>query len=541
MSVLLPRTLRDPPGRLFNTVHVLGALAAALIPLAVFMLVSYRETLSSAEAKLADIVQVARQRVQEILHSADRELARYVQVTERGVTPEARNLLREIVYRSPYFREGALVDGRGLLVYSTAAPIEAPVRISSESRADPAHNGLQVLGLIQSDVMQERSIVFSRPTKGQGEVKLLLDPNLLSMFFQDVDLGPDGSLFFIGPKGGVLSVLGPAPDDYPAKPADTIRATRTTEDGLVTVVGDLKRSRALRGWYSTLTYSLPVAAACSLLLAFTMLHLVRQRSSLDHDLRQGMRRGELRLEYQPIIDLRSGRCVAAEALLRWQHPAHGHVRPDVFIPLAEQTGLIAPLTEWVVRRVLLERHLLLERDPDLRLSINCASSLVVSRELEEILRRVVPEDLARNLVLEVTESVFAGQDADSTRESMSRLRRTGFRFALDDFGAGYSGLGYLQRFEFEFLKIDRSFVQAIGSGVATSVIFDTLVDLARKLDLVTVAEGVETEEQCRYVDRRGIALAQGWLFAMPMPAGDLARFLAQAPVAGRTEAIPRPA
>ena len=320
-----------------------------------------------------------------------------------------------------------------------------------------------------------------------------------------------------------------------------IRVAHATDDGKVLVVGDVTRDWALRGWYTNLMYSLPVAAACSLLLAFLMMSLIKQRSSLDHDLRLGIARGELRLEYQPIIDLRSGRCVVGEALVRWQHPAHGHVRPDVFIPLAEETGLIAPLTEWVVRRVLLEQRALLERDPDLRLSINCASSLLVSRELEEILRRLVPQDLAPSLVLEVTESVFLGQDAEPARETMSRLRRTGFRFALDDFGAGYSSLSYLQKLDFEFLKIDRSFVQAIGSGAATTVIFDTLVDLAHKLDLVTVAEGVETEEQRCYVDRRGISLAQGWLFATPMPAGEFVSFLSKPPALDPVEAMPRPA
>jgi c-di-GMP phosphodiesterase len=191
------------------------------------------------------------------------------------------------------------------------------------------------------------------------------------------------------------------------------------------------------------------------------------------------------------------------------------------------SGLIGPLTEWLVRRVILEQRPVLDRFPDLRLSINCTSSLLVSRDLEQILRSaVVPPDLAANLVFEVTENVFLGQNANSAREAMSRLRSRGFRFALDDFGAGYSSLGYLQRFEFEFLKIDRSFVQAIGSSDATSPIFDALVDLARKLDIVTVAEGVETEEQRCYVDRCGVPLAQGWLFAMPLPVGEFLHFLA---------------
>lgn len=541
MLIPLPAPLRYRKAKLSDALHVACALATALIPLAVFVVISYQQAISSAQADLTDIVSMARERAQEIFRAAELELTRYARVTEGRITPESKNLLREIVYTNPYFREGGLLDERGFLVYSTVAAIEAPIWIPSEQRSDPALEGLQILGLARTRIMQEASIVLALPIGRQGEVNLLLDPSLLSLFFEDVALDPDGSLSFTGPKGGVLTVLGrAAAADRDAASADMIRVAHATEDGKVLVAGSVTRDWALRGWYANLTYSLPVAAACSLLLAFLMMRVIRQRSSLDHDLRLGMARGELRLEYQPIIDLRSGRCVAGEALLRWQHPTHGHVRPDVFIPLAEETGLIAPLTEWVVRRVLLEQRPLLERDPELRLSINCASSLLVSRELEEILHRIVPQDLASSLVLEVTESVFLGQDAEPARETMSRLRRTGFRFALDDFGAGYSSLSYLQKLDFEFLKIDRSFVQAIGSGASTTVIFDALVDLAHKLDLVTVAEGVETEEQRCYVARCGVSLAQGWLFATPMPPGEFASFLSKA-VLDPVQAMPRQA
>jgi sensor c-di-GMP phosphodiesterase-like protein len=528
MPIPLPSPLRYRKAKLSDALHVACALATALIPLAVFAVMSHYQAISNARADLTGIVSMARERAQEIFRTAERELTRYARVTEGRLTPESKNLLREIVYTNPYFREGGLLDAQGFLVYSTVAAIEEPIWIPNEQRSDPALEGLQVLGLARTRIMQEASIVLALPMQGQGEVNLLLDPGLLSLFFENVALDPEGSLSFTGPKGGVLTVLGRPAAERGGAAAGMIRVAEATDDGKVLVVGNVTRSWALRGWYTNLMYALPVAAACSLLLAFLMLRLIKQRSRLDHDLRLGIARGELRLEYQPIIDLRSGRCVAGEALLRWQHPTHGRVRPDVFIPLAEETGLIAPLTEWVVRRVLLEQRPLLERDPALRLSINCASSLLVSRELEEILHRIVPQNLASSLVLEVTESVFLGQDADSARETMSRLRRTGFCFALDDFGAGYSSLSYLQKLDFEFLKIDRSFVQAIGSGPSTTVIFDALVDLAHKLDLVTVAEGVETEEQRCYVDRRGIALAQGWLFATPMPPGEFVSFLSKA-------------
>ncbi len=516
------------PARLSEAVHVLGALAAALLPLIVFAVLSYHQSMRRAEADLTHTVEVARQVVQDLLQQAELELTRFVQVTDGRVSPESKKLLREIVYTNPYFREAGIIDEKGFLVHSTAAEIETPIAIPPDQRADPSVKSMQIVGLVQTSIMRERSIVLRLSTRGQGEVNVLVDPGLLTLLFRDVELGPGGNLLVVGPGGRALNVQSPlaAIDDAAAVAADPhlIRVTRTIPERQMRVVGVLAKSWALKEWYAHLLYSLPLAALCSALIAFVVIRLLRRNTGLDRDLRLGIRRDELALEYQPIIDLDSGRCVAAEALLRWRHPVHGNVRPDLFIPLAEDTGLIGPLTEWVVRRVLLEQEPLLRRFPDLRLSINCPTSLLVSGGLEQILRRVmVAPQRAGNLVFEVTEHVFAGEGVDSLREAMSRLRRAGFRFALDDFGTGYSSFGHLAEFEFEFLKIDRSFVQAIGASTATTSIFDTLVDLAATLGMVTVAEGVETDEQRRHVQRRGVALAQGWLFGLPQPITEFAQ------------------
>lgn len=526
MSVPLQPARRGGAIRLADALPIACALAIGLIPLAVFVVLSRDQTIDRAEASLAEIVEVARHRVEEIVAQAELELTRFVRVTAGRVTLEAERLLDEIVYTNPYFREGGIIDAQGFLIYSTAALVEPPIEIPAELRSDPSVEALQILGLVQTRVMREESIVLALPTEGEGEVNLLLDPAILSLFFEDVELGPRGALAFVGPKGGALSVRGQFSGEKPS--SELIRVARTTGDGRVRVIGEVARSWALRDWSANLLYSVPVAGVCSLLLAVIMTTLIRRRAGLDHDLRLGIRREELRLKYQPIIDLPSGRCVVAEALLRWRHPVHGEVRPDVFIPVAEETGLIGPLTEWVVRRVLRDQAPLLDRFPDLRLSINCTSSLLSSTVLEDILRRVaVPPQVTPKLVFEVTENVFVGRGANSARETMARLRRVGFRFALDDFGSGYAGFSYLQRLDFDFLKIDRSFVQAIGSSSAATSIFDTLVELGHKLGLVTVAEGVETEEQRLHLDRCGVPLAQGWLFAAPLPIGDFTRFLSE--------------
>jgi sensor c-di-GMP phosphodiesterase-like protein len=533
MLVLSQSVIRGTSVRLSDAVHVLGALAAGLLPLLVFAVLSYHQAMRRAEVDLTETVEIARRLVQDLLQQAELELIRFVQVTDGRVSPESKKLLREIVYTNPYFREAGIIDEKGFLVHSTAAEIETPIAIPPDQRADPGVRSMQIVGLVQTSIMREKSIVLRLSTGGQGEVNVLVDPGLLTLLFRDVELGPKGNLLVVGPGGRALNVQSPltAIDDAAAVAADPhlIRVTRTIPEREMRVVGVLAKSWALKEWYAHLLYSLPLAALCSALIAFVVIRLLRRNTGLDRDLRLGIRRDELALEYQPIIDLDSGRCVAAEALLRWRHPVHGNVRPDLFIPLAEDTGLIGPLTEWVVRRALLEQEPLLRRFPDLRLSINCPTSLLVSGGLEQILRRVmVAPQRAGNLVFEVTEHVFAGDGVESLREAMSRLRRAGFGFALDDFGTGYSSFGHLAEFEFEFLKIDRSFVQAIGASAATTSIFDTLVDLAATLGMVTVAEGVETDEQRRHVQRRGVALAQGWLFGMPVPISEFAQHWSQA-------------
>jgi sensor c-di-GMP phosphodiesterase-like protein len=527
MSVQSQPVTKGTSVRLSDAVHIIAALAAGLVPLMVFAALSYHQTIRRAEADLTETVEVARRFVQDLLQEAELELTRFVQVTDGRVTPESKKLLREIVYTNPYFREAGIVDEQGFLVHSTAAEIETPIEIPSDQRSDASVKSMQIVGLVQTSIMREKSIVLRLSTRGRGEVNVLVDPGLLTLLFRDVELGPGGNLLLVGPRGA-LSVLSPLAtiEDTAAVEAapHLIGVTRAIPDRQIRVVGVLAKSWALREWYADLLYSLPLAGLCSAIIAFVVIRLLRRNTGLDHDLRLGIGRDELKLEYQPIIDLDSGRCVAAEALLRWQHPVHGYVRPDLFIPLAEDTGLIGPLTEWVVRRVLREQEPLLRRFPDFRLSINCPTSLLVSGGLEQILRRVmVAPQLATHLVFEVTEHVFVGQGVDTLREAMSRLRRAGFRFALDDFGTGYSSFDHLTKLEFEFLKIDRCFVQAIGASEASTSIFDTLVNLAATLGMVTVAEGVETDEQRRHVKRRGVSLAQGWLFGMPLPISEFAQ------------------
>ena len=233
------------------------------------------------------------------------------------------------------------------------------------------------------------------------------------------------------------------------------------------------------------------------------------------------------LHYLPIMDLSTNRCVGAEAVLGWSRPERGLVRPDVFIPLAEETGLILPLTLFVVKRAALELGGLLRERPDFRLTINLAAVHLRSDDaLGPVLDVCEKSGLGGSrFAFEVTERETLSDAVEAVRTAFDRLRSIGATIMLDDFGMGYGSLDYLSRFHFDGLKIDRTFVAAIGTGSFKTSLVDAIVTIGRTMRLEVVAEGVETEVQRRYLEDRGVRFAQGHLFQRAAPVADLAAFL----------------
>ncbi|WP_068826138.1 putative bifunctional diguanylate cyclase/phosphodiesterase [Pseudomonas sp. BMS12] len=255
----------------------------------------------------------------------------------------------------------------------------------------------------------------------------------------------------------------------------------------------------------------------------------RERLGLELDLRQALQRDELQLYYQPIVELRSGRLLGVEALLRWQHPQHGLLGPDRFIPVAEQCGLIVEVGDWVLneacRQVMLWQAAGL---PRFVVSINLSAVQFRRGNLELRIR----EALARYglspgcLELELTESILL-QDSEALIAVLARLKALGVRLSIDDFGTGYSNLTYLQRFCVDKLKIDQSFVRNLQSNPQDRAIVTAIVQMARSLGLHTTAEGVEDEATRALLAELGCDQGQGYLFARPMAAQECTQFARQ--------------
>jgi diguanylate cyclase (GGDEF)-like protein len=240
------------------------------------------------------------------------------------------------------------------------------------------------------------------------------------------------------------------------------------------------------------------------------------------ELAAALERGEFTVAYQPIVDLRAGRAVGAEALIRWQHPTDGNRPPDTFIPLAEETGLIMEIGEFVLRDACRQasRWMRWPGDPtDPFVTVNLSARQVTDPRTVEVVKAALVEAHLEphRLVLEITETVLM-QDREAAAANLQRLKGLGVRIAIDDFGTGYSSLAYLCRFPLDMLKVAREFVDGLGRDVNADVVTRAVVELAGALGLLTVAEGVETDEQHQHVAELGCDLAQGYLFSRPVDA-----------------------
>lgn len=344
-----------------------------------------------------------------------------------------------------------------------------------------------------------------------------------------VDLSPGSSLLVILDRGTrAIPVLGssqvwPPNEPLPPKSNDALQVTETRliyrmptnspEYQLVLISPRAGRQIPTVWWWLV-----PASLVVGLFVGFMVFLLVRQRQSLDAELAGAIRRGELQVLYQPIFDLDSRNCVGAEALLRWRRPDGTLTSPDLFIPMAENTGQIRQMTDFVLQRLLEQLGQLLRSNPQLYISVNLAACDVMVPRIGQVMARLLTlhRVAAKQIAFEVTERGLI--DVVVARENLQALRDVGHQVLIDDFGTGYCSLAYLQTLPVDCLKIDKAFIDALGHDAASSGVAPHIIHMAQSLHLKVIAEGIEYEAQAAFLSSEGVKFGQGWLFARALSA-----------------------
>lgn len=518
--------------------QVLLVITASVIPTAVLLIVSYFQTIASAKANLQDIINSAALKTENLLAAAESILRRNNIDLQDADAETAAKVLRRQVYNDYRFRETGIINKEGLLFLASLGSVDPPKPISASlahTNFDPGKPDLQILGTGRTQIMQEESIIMMLKGSGKiGSLYMLIDPILLTDFLKliaELDLGPNGFIAFVSEDNRLLSSIGASKEEILSSlkdpPSDAIVTTQTTKDGNIKIIAETQRDWVLRFWREELLISAPITTAVSMLLGGLFIRELRKSNSLDYELRRGLARGEFEIHYQPIINLETRKCVGAEALIRWHHPQRGLIYPGVFIPIAEQTGLIGPMTEWLLEQSLKDQSVLTEKFPDLYTSINLSPSQLNTGSVNRIVEILKgASEHARSLItFEITENKVVEEHWDVVQDAIAQLKRCGVKLAIDDFGMGYSNIAYLQRLDVDQLKLDKIFIQGLNDSNDMAQLADSLIDLGSRFQLVIVAEGIEREVQYTYLRNRGVPFGQGWLFSRALPLEDYGRFL----------------
>lgn len=255
--------------------------------------------------------------------------------------------------------------------------------------------------------------------------------------------------------------------------------------------------------------------------------IAQERLMMENEIRNGLANNELEVHFQPLFNSYNNSLEGAEALLRWRSLLRGLVQPDRFIPLVEDTGLIVPIGEWVLRTAC-EQAVIWQsfRKEPLYVSVNISSRQFQNSKLVDTVSRILSETglPAHRLKLEITESVLL-QETEKTRSAIQEIHDMGVRFSIDDFGTGYSSLSYLRLYPFESLKIDRSFVRNVLFNESDAHLVESIISMALNLKLKVIAEGIETEEQYAFVRNAGCDSAQGYGLGYPVTAREFLKLV----------------
>jgi sensor c-di-GMP phosphodiesterase-like protein len=432
-------------------------------------------------------------------------------------SPQEIDLMRQIDIGSSHIQMVGRIAGNELQCTSlgTTAPISVgePTLITENGVAERMNVNL---GSVQSDrldlisldgvaVLVDTSGLIDEQTEGADVELALLVPSSRS-HERLVDSGHFFRPAWFNPvvRGGSISVID---DGYVVS---QVRSARLD----LAALSAMPLRYAYRHVRHFVLIFVPVGLLCGCGFSCAVMYIARARSSLPALLKAAARNHDFFLDYQPIVDLNTRRWVGAEALVRWRRE-NAVMSPASFIPLAEESGVISFITASVLQMAARDLPKLLEIDPEFRISINLTATDLKTMDTLDGLRRLLTESqaLPRNVLIEATEHSFI--QGEEMRNIIAAIRNDGFQVAIDDFGTGYSSLACLQDLNLDVLKIDKVFIDTIGSGGPGSPVVSHIIEIGQSLQMRIVAEGVEQEQQADFLRNRGVQYAQGWLYGKP--------------------------
>ncbi|MCV4261818.1 EAL domain-containing protein [Pseudomonas capsici] len=499
------------------------ALLAALLSAAVFLFGSFG--LAMHQARQNESLQMNAQgerflvRLEQLFGQLRAGLDQLEQQPLRRCSPEMVGRLREVISSNRFIYEAAYVgDAR------TCSSWPRP-RVLRELR-EPDIRGPTYDYWLNTSTQPDDNLAAL--VMGRGDFRVSTSRGHLT---DVVDLPAGGSLLVVLDNGTrAIPVLGPAQtwppvENWSPDNATTLittanqliyrMPTQSPEYQLVLITPRTDLQVKITGAWWLLV---PASLLMSLCIAALVLQLMQQRKSLGAELSGALRRGELKVLYQPIFNLETGLCAGAEALVRWRRPDGTLTSPDLFIPLAENTGQIRQITDFVLQQSLEKLGPLLRANPHLYVSVNLAACDVIAPRIGRVTARLLAlhKVAARQIAFEVTERGLI--DVVVARNHLQMLRDRGHQILIDDFGTGYCSLAYLQTLPVDCLKIDKAFIDALGHDAASSGVAPHIIRMAHALQLRVIAEGIEFESQAHLLKSEGVVYGQGWLFARPLTA-----------------------
>ena len=527
--------------RLIVLLATVVAMIAGLAPVSYAIYLAYKTTVVNAEDNLRSIAQDIAADTSQLLNDINQGLIALSDLTYKCSAADV-SAMNTMSYDIPGISEIGLISPDRKLVCTSWGPVNPAFK----PELPPSQAGFRLLGPMEIRLMKRYGLIAIRQREDGSEIAALIHPSVL-IGHMGADLGEHGFAVLVRREDTHLyawegnvpememvaseSEAGDGSTQLRALFRDGVERTLFAVEldgfpGTYSVVAAADEW-ILHDWQRMAMLLGGVGIGTSALLLFLIVNILQRRLSLQGELERSLQKDEFEINYQPVIELNSGHCIGAEALICWCQPGGKRVRPDLFIPLAEDTGLIEPMTVWLMQKLRTEIGQLLQDDRSLHIAINLSPGHFVSDRILQSSSSIFGNSgiLPEQIIYEITERGLIDDADGKAKDIMQRLQNRKSGIALDDFGTGYSSLSYVETFPLDYLKIDKRFVDTVGVDALNAGMLDTIIDMAQRLELRTIAEGVETAQQADYLLSRGVDYAQGWHYSRAMPAAAFIEFV----------------